>query len=256
MTNKLLLLGIAVAAAGMVALPQTLALFSGQHNFYDVLTNSVYNGKNTVIPCQKCHADVYAEFNQPSDQGGVNALNAAHLSVEGCQGCHMTDGPAPNFNGDPNSSYWTTYQKTQAAAGGNVTFHAAAAPACLACHSGDPGDETNGARNATLILTGSEEVHKPFANGALSSPLLKDANEACVACHTHVAVNISWTKAYMLTFSAAENVNSSGYHNWTVSSFNTSGTVNVTTYGNQTGANTSASGLTANWANGQPVSNP
>jgi hypothetical protein len=219
MVNKLILIGFAVAAVGLVALPQTLALFAGQHNFYDTISNNVYSlsGK-TAIPCGKCHADIFAELNQ---SGQVNSM---HLQ-QGCDGCHMS--VAPNLenlsNGEPGS--------------GKGQFHAAAAPACLDCH-GKYGNITSvGARNAMNILNGSEEVHIPFASQADTSgnPLLKGSNEACVACHTHVAVNISWTKAYMMNFTAREYTAADGTHNWTVSNFTTLGFVNLTTYGNRSG---------------------
>ncbi len=252
MKSKIMILGIAVVAIGLVALPQTLALLSGQHNFYDVLSNNVYNNTgnvNTAIPCAKCHADVYAEFNQPNENGTTNLLNQGHLTLQGCQGCHMTDGPNPNINGDPNAT---------GTPNANVTFHAAAAPACISCHSGDAGDESMGALNATLIFNGKEEVHTAFANGANTSGLLKDANEACIACHTHVAVKISWSKAYMMTFNATETVNTSANssHSWTVDTFNASGIFNVTTQGNQTGGTNSTSNSAYAYDNGTIVTNP
>ncbi len=202
MSNKLILIGLAIAAIGLLALPQTLALFAGQHNFYDTMASG--NG----IPCEKCHADVGVELNQP---GGTNAAHRA----QDCEGCHMTTAP--------------TKEGLKQGPGGQ--FHAAAAPACLDCHGGSgPG------LDAREILTGSEEVHKPFANQANdTAKLLKGANEACISCHTHVAVQINWTKAYMLSFSADEFTASDGTHGWTVGNFATAGTATIKTYGNQSG---------------------
>jgi hypothetical protein len=53
--NTKLLLGIAVLAIGIGVLPQTLALFSNQHNFYDTINNPT-----GAVPCLKCHADIFA----------------------------------------------------------------------------------------------------------------------------------------------------------------------------------------------------
>jgi hypothetical protein len=221
MVNKLILMGFAVAAVGLVALPQTLALFAGQHNFYDTITNNVYKGSGdgkTAINCGKCHADIFAELNQ---NGSVNQM---HMN-EGCDGCHMSTAPRLEglTNGPPNAT--------------NGQFHAAAAPACLDCHGNYGGIYTGLAANATNILYGPAEVHIPFASQANTSgnPLLKGSNEACVACHTHVAVNIGWTKAYMMNFTAQEYTAADGNHSWTVSNFTTRGFVNLTTYGNRSG---------------------
>jgi hypothetical protein len=218
MTNKLILIGFAVAAVGMVALPQTLALFAGQHNFYDTITTNIYNGTGTTtnIPCEKCHGDVATELTQ----GG--AVNAAHNSV-GCAGCHMTAPQKEGLNNGPTGQ-----------------FHAAAAPACLDCHSGAGGGGQD-ARNILGILVNgvangtNVEVHAAFANQSGNLTFLKDANEACVGCHTHVAVNISWSKAYMMSFKVAARTLNDGNHSWNISSFATEGSVNVSTYGNQSG---------------------
>ena len=208
MKSKLLLLGIGIAAVGLIALPQTLALFAGQHNFYDTISDNA-----SAIPCQKCHADVYAELTQPG------SVNAVHLA-QGCAGCHVTTAP----------------QKEGLTQGGALgkSFHAAASPACLDCHSG-----TGPGNDARSIIFGPEEVHKPFANQSSNSSLLKSSNEACISCHTHVAVDINWTKAYKISFSAIENA-STGVHDWTVSNFATEGSVQIQTYGNRSGEINSA----------------
>ncbi len=207
MTNKMILIGIAIAAIGLVALPQTLALFAGQHNFYDTM------GTGPSVPCEKCHADVFSELNQP---GGVNAIHKA----QGCEGCHVTTAPAKEGltqGGSPGSD-----------------FHAAALPLCLDCHSG-----TGPGLDARSILNGSVEAHKQFAGQANNSELLRGSNEACISCHTHVAVDINWTKAYKISFNAIENA-TTGLHEWTVNNFATEGTVQIQTYGNRSGEINSA----------------
>ena len=38
----------------------------------------------------------------------------------------------------------------------------------------------------------------------MNESLMEGANEACIACHTHVGVNITWTKNVVLDFDAEE----------------------------------------------------
>ncbi len=213
MVSRVILLGIAIAVAGLIALPETLALFSGQHNFYDVLSNNAYAGNgtgNTAIPCEKCHADIAAELQSDA--------NSPH-SNQSCQTCHMT--VALSSEGIKNSE--------------NGSFHAAADPACLDCHGNNATTVDNvSAPDAMNIFNNS--IHEPFAAGSLNSSLLKDANEACVACHTHVAVNITWKKIAMINFTALGATDGS----WNVTDFNFTTTI-ITTYGNQTGGINSSS---------------
>jgi len=56
-----------------------------------------------------------------------------------------------------------------------------------------------------------------------NSSLMEGANEACIACHTRVGVNITWTKSEYLEFTATEDADG----NWTIPSF-TAGGENVT----------------------------
>ena len=198
--DKKIWLGIAVLAIGTFVLPQTVAMFSGQHNWYD--TTQVGN----QVPCEKCHADISQEMQQP---GLVNVIH----NIMGCDQCHIT--AAPNSEGN--------FQ------GPGKQFHAAATAACLDCHNTtllygtfdhsriintglgcldchrNP-QQIPGTFSAVEILTGSAEVHKPFANSSTNSSLLKGANEACVSCHTHVTVNISWTRATTMEFNVSMSV--------------------------------------------------
>jgi len=154
--NKMILLLISVAAIGIVILPQTFALFAGQHSMYDTIN------VGNQVPCEKCHADISSELSQP---GSVNAIHR----VQGCEGCHITT--APGNEGLVKG----------------IDFHASALPLCLDCHDGNVG---NDARS----ITADGEAHKNFYDSSINSTLLRGGNEACVACHTHVAVNITWSK--------------------------------------------------------------
>ena len=202
MDNKIWL-GIAIFAIGVVILPQTIAMFSGQHNWYD--TTQAGN----QVPCSKCHADIFQELSQGANTS-VNGLHRTQVGdVTGCDACHVTTAPV-SIEG--------------LAQGPNGQFHAAAAPACLDCHSGTGG----GGKSALEIVNGTEEVHKAFVNQSIISKFLKNSNEACIACHTHVGVNITWSRATTMGFTAAETVLADGSHSWLVSNFTGSGT-NITT---------------------------
>ncbi len=41
--------------------------------------------------------------------------------------------------------------------------------------------------------TGEMAAHKTFVMEAISNLDMEDANEACIACHTHTSVKINWT---------------------------------------------------------------
>ncbi len=73
MNKKLAIVLIALIGVGLFALPQTVALFAGQHSFVNI------DATGNQIDCVKCHGDVKAELG-----GNVNAMTG-------------TDGPHANF---------------------------------------------------------------------------------------------------------------------------------------------------------------
>jgi len=206
MTNKLVILAIAIAAIGMVALPETLALFAGQHNWYAVINGGTdpipVDGKYGV-PCMKCHEDVQQQML------AMNSVGAHSNMATTCEECHIV----------------SVLDTTGNVGGGDVAganIHAATAPECMDCHDGS----FTGAPRAYTIKNGTQEAHKDFIASAELNDLMEGANEACVACHTHVAVTITWDKPTDLSF----NANSSNIGVWTVSNFQSSGSqINVTT---------------------------
>ena len=178
MNSKVLLLSVAVIAIGLFAMPSTLSLFAGQHTFY--------NGSQ--VDCAKCHADIFTEVS--------SVANNVHTSTQfqNCEGCHRTNtttlaGLIP-MNGTSNASTWT---------GTNVTAdgqaHAAVTMECINCHSGV--DEE---------ILGTNAAHTAFYNDANTSSTVNmtGANVACIGCHTHAIVNITWTRSvgYNLTSNA------------------------------------------------------
>ncbi|VVB55874.1 Cytochrome c7 c [uncultured archaeon] len=81
--------------------------------------------------------------------------------------------------------------------------------------------------------TGSTEAHNAFVktNDGINRFGYGASNGACVACHTHVAVDINFKKGYKLAFDAIEQKNGS----YSVGNFAVEGSVNVAIYGNGSG---------------------
>lgn len=183
-------------AVGLVALPETLALFAGQHDWYAVDKD---NTSDMGVPCMKCHADVQSQMDN-MEVGG------AHSASVTCYDCHIT----------------SVVDKYGATVGGAGDIHAATAPACMDCHDG-----SWAAPVATSIVNGTREAHKDFINSSDANTLMEGANEACVGCHTHVAVTITWNKPTNLSFTA----NSSNVGVWTVGNFASSGSTTTVTNG-------------------------
>lgn len=84
-------------------------------------------------------------------------------------------------------------------------------------------DPMNPGHNTTDTDTGEKAAHKKFVLDAIDEPLMDGANEACIACHTRIGVNIQWTKNVNMDFLASED--ETGV--WTISSF-AAGGENVT----------------------------
>jgi len=96
--------------------------------------------------------------------------------------------------------------------------------------------------------TGELAAHKTFVMNAISNPDMEDANEACIACHTHVPVKINWTHRYSLEFSCVPELELPPTH-FNVTYWTLNGTYSITVYGWRSGTgNTSEEG----WPGGYP----
>jgi len=243
-------MGIAVASVGMFALPSTVSLFSGQHDWYDI------GDTGDKLPCIKCHADVYEEYLQTDAHytlGNNTDPNAA------CYACHRANksityaqGGTASGDGEGGST---------ATAGQQA--HAASTVACMLCHQYSASSASNysvntsqgpfaggfsQAVNSTSVYdyvnpsitgSGSRAAHDEFVKGAITGTMsgtnnMEDANEACIACHTHVPVKINWTHAYSLEFNATYGESLPPTH-FTVGNWSVNGTSVNTSYGNATG---------------------
>ncbi|MFO7967509.1 MAG: hypothetical protein R6U44_07920 [Archaeoglobaceae archaeon] len=124
-----------------------------------------------TIPCQKCHADVAEEFKSPMNHhppGDVQPI------WEACVFCHQVE---PLYPGDVNQG---------------EGYHAAALVPCDYCHW----EEANAFEN---------DPHKPFVESAENENMMTNGTEACVACHTHVQVEINFTWRTHMTFGYTAN---------------------------------------------------
>mgnify|MGYP003572161927 FL=1 len=174
MKKRTILLGVAVLVLGLFLLPQAMSTFNDQHTWQDT----------AVLDCQKCHPDIVTELeganNFHHDSSALVAAGATEASttVQACMYCHQTDYTYGTDTNDPFT--------------GNA--HAALTMECLDCHSGD--GDTNLAGDQTGIgakFTGGEEAHIYMYDEATADTLLLEANEACIACHTAVTVQITYS---------------------------------------------------------------
>ena len=79
MNKKIAIVLIALIGIGLYALPQTMALFAGQHSFYNI------DPTGNQVPCDKCHGDVQAEL-----ASGISTLTGTpgpHAAMK-CEFCH------------------------------------------------------------------------------------------------------------------------------------------------------------------------
>jgi nitrate/TMAO reductase-like tetraheme cytochrome c subunit len=194
--SKMVLMLIAVVAIGIFALPSTMSMFGGQHTWYDIASDGV--------PCVKCHADTYEEFSR-SEVHSSFARRDARNDV--CYVCHRADPDLTYAKGGGSSA-------TPAA-------HAASTIACMACHEFDAHVQDNNQGpfaggfeqpsgspfsyggvgsppQGSVISDGNHTRHNACVQGAVDSALMEDSNEACIACHTAIPVEIDWDLGYAM----------------------------------------------------------
>jgi len=85
MNKKIAFLLIAIVGIGLYALPSTVALFSGQHDFKNI------DATGNQIECTKCHGDVQAEM--VSTVGVKTGTDKPHAAFK-CEYCHRIEAGA------------------------------------------------------------------------------------------------------------------------------------------------------------------
>ena len=149
MDRKIVMLLIGIVAIGMFALPSTLAMYSGQHDFIA--------GSN--VNCSKCHG--------AGDQIGGELAGGPHASFA-CADCHGF-GIATNPNTDD----------------GSMGHAATVEVTCAGCHAESAAYNTDSLDpDAVAVVTelanGAHDVY--YANTT-------DTDDACLGCHTSIAVS-------------------------------------------------------------------
>jgi hypothetical protein len=249
MDNKeLIYLFVAIIAIGFFVLPNTLAMFAGQHSWYDP--------NDDGIPCEKCH---FLEAEEMSALVGPHTGETGEGRME-CTYCHrgFDIGNSGVAEGNEIDSIFSSYYNSSS------RVHAGQTLPCLYCHSGsdrglveDHDDYSNNccqcheninpevhdgkfenqdcyrchgneivkhitpAKGLGVTTntsdTGDRAAHMKFVLDARTMTVLEDANEACLGCHTTTKVNLSWSRLEYIAYDVT--ANSSGY----VVSLNTSG---------------------------------
>lgn len=230
MREKQLLLISAALAIGIFALPSTMSLFAGQHVWYDL------SPEGNDVPCEKCHADIKDEL----------GLSGAHENIS-CEGCHRTDqgvgGYAEGYGAgaEPGKGAHAASTEDCMVCHGahNFTHYYLDPYTCGQCHQTEPViAPPAGGFNLTDDSddTGSQAAHLKFVEEAIRNNTLVGSNEACVACHTHVAVKINWAHRTSLEFNVTVGYDLYPPAHFNVSDFTTNGTAEATVWGNTTGA--------------------
>jgi len=165
----------------------------------------------STVPCMYCHSGnnsgiVDSDFDH-SDWGDKN-----------CFMCHPVNGP--NWHDKPEYFSVDDCRKCHVNKSTNAVYYI------------PPAGGFNLTTNATD--TGSHAAHMKFVTDAISDKTMEDANEACIACHTHIPVKINWTHRVSLEFNATPEFELPPAH-FNVTDWAVNGTANVTVYGNTTG---------------------
>ncbi len=229
-SGRLILAVIVLLAVGIIALPSTVSLFAGQHDWYNI------DASGNQIPCQKCHADVYEELNKSDFH--IRWGNSNKADEDDCRGCHQGNTSITFANGTANS-------------GGDYA-HAASKISCYYCHVTNyttvSAPYAGGFGYGVLANdTGTKAAHGDFVDFAdTNGNIFNGPDEACIACHTHVAVKINFSHYQALKFDVKVDNPQTGVFNVTNFSINMTLVKYNTIWGNVSG-NGSTTYNSNNW---------
>lgn len=199
MNSKILMLSVAVIAVGLFALPSTLSMFAGQHSWYDPKLSG-------GIPCAKCH---FIEKDELAGSGGPHALTYTLLVNKTMDyGTGNGSGGGLDFWGGTNSIDDRCYGCHQRAGSVNASHwlegswddhrndqHAAIAVWCIDCHPWVEAELTHPKAAHQWFYEDLNSSGAPVDNVALQKP-----NRACLGCHTHVGVNLTWQRNEFVSY--------------------------------------------------------
>ena len=179
--KTVILLSVAVLAIGLFVLPQTMAMFVGQHTWFSVRT-----AESQYELCQRCHEAEVQEWMQNDINHGAHSTYAG-IEKDGCF-CHQINSSRLEAWGLENvdDHGFIQFNKTGDMVDKeswewrpNTTPHAALTVECIDCH-----------RNAADQLNNPNSAHREFYNQTLGEPEGSN-NTACMACHTMIGLNIT-----------------------------------------------------------------
>ena len=199
--KNMILLSVAVLAIGLFVLPQTMAMFVGQHTWFSVRTS-----ESQYELCEKCHVNEVAEWKANSANGGAHSRYILD-ETDNCF-CHqinetaldnfgLTQAMAPGAYGLDFEHWNTTGNITNESTWywrSNNTPHAAVIIDCVDCHYTEM-EQINNPDSAHYAFWNQTNT----LNGTSANT---DNNTVCMACHTHTHLNITWTRIEGLVITA------------------------------------------------------
>ena len=221
MSFKIFLFLFTIFMIGVIALPSTLSIFLGQHNWYYL------DNPTSDVPCQKCHADIYEELNQSSYH--TNWGVAKKADTKDCEACHR---------GNTSINYADSYQsqfgdKAHAASSincgychfntsnmhnvvhGNLSNYLNyTAPTCSLCHNAHGIDSYGIAGGFNLSNhptdSGSNSTHFELVlSSEFYSNIYSGESESCILCHTAVKAKINFTSLSGYSITATNTISGS-----------------------------------------------
>lgn len=179
------------------------------------------------VGCIECHGGLERIGHEAmrSEGNGGGATNPSEAGNANCDNCHYGGGSAGT---NMNRNFW--------AGGFGVTKPLK--------YQTDTGSIE--AHNNWVTTQGVGRFSKAPAPFLEESNLSEVNNDACIACHTHGAVKITYLKSYLL-----ELVTKSTSEGYIVSNAAVAGEVNITAFGNQSGMTFAVGDQSITWTSDQ-----
>ena len=158
----------------------------------------------------------------------------------------------PDYSGTDHTTDWVPCTRCHGGVHGGVFYDSSDVETneCVLCHGNRDSNEIyeippagGFGLTAEKDDTGELAAHKAFIEKSIEDTKMEDANEACIACHTHVPVKINWTHRYSLEFNCTPEFEKLPPTHFNVTAWSINGTYNITVFGWRNGTgNTSKEG--------------